>query len=499
MKIVLASSEVEPFAKTGGLADVCGVLPRELAEAGHDVTVFMPAYRCVLTGGQTITPTDIDIAVPVGSKLVTGRVLESRLPDSNVVVYLIEQQEFFDRPELYGENGEEYNDNCERFVFFCRAVLESIRLMEMNVDIIHANDWQSALLPVYLKTEYAGTPPFDQVASLMTIHNLAYQGRFWHWDMLLTGLDWKYFNWRQMEFYGQLNLLKSGIAFADAISTVSPTYAKEIQGAAQGCGLEGALQSRSSDLTGILNGIDNDVWNPNIDPHLSQKYSVANWREGKQKNKKTLQIQLGLEESPERPLIGIVGRLASQKGWDLIIPVMQQWLETIDVQWAILGTGQPEYESQLLKLHGLYPKKFSMNLQFNEGLAHLIEAGSDIFLMPSQYEPCGLNQMYSMAYGTVPVVRRTGGLADTVIDCGDKSMADGTATGFSFGPFLAQSLEQALARAVCCYRENPLTWSKLVESGMKHDWSWAASTSRYVELYERTIALRRNEILNSTQ
>jgi starch synthase len=491
MKILFASSEIEPFAKTGGLADVCGALPRELALKGHEVTAFLPAYRCVRKAAQAITPTNIELAVPVGSKLVSGRLLESRLPGSNVTLYLVEQKDYFDRAELYGEGGDGYADNCERFVFFCRAILEAVRLMEVEYDLVHANDWQTALLPVYLKTEFEATPPFENTASLLTIHNLAYQGRFWHWDMLLTGLDWKYFNWRQMEFYGQLNLLKSGIAFADAISTVSPTYALEIQGKEQGYGLEGALQARSGDLTGILNGIDTNVWNPSKDPHLATRYSIGDWEQGKAANKAALQEQLGLDVNPDLPMIGIVGRLAKQKGWDLILPVMNQWLKTIGVQWVVLGTGQPEYERALLHLHRHYPKKFSMNLQFNEGLAHLIEAASDVFLMPSEYEPCGLNQMYSMAYGTVPVVRKTGGLADTVIDCNERTLQQETATGFTFGPALTQSLEQALARAVCCLQNGRSTWKQLVERGMAQDWSWAASTSRYVELYERTIMLRR--------
>ncbi len=491
MNILFAASEIEPFAKSGGLADVCGTLPRELEAAGHEVVVFMPAYRCVRRCEQPITPTSIELAVPVGSKLISGRLLESRLPNSDIPVYLVEQADYFDRNELYGENGESYTDNCERFVFFCRAVLEAARLMELEIDLVHANDWQTALLPVYLNTEFLDAPPFTDVATLLTIHNLAYQGRFWHWDMLLTGLDWKYFNWRQMEFYGQLNLLKSGIAFADAINTVSPTYATEIQGSEQGCGLEGALQGRSSDLSGILNGIDSLVWNPSRDPYLAMKYTVANWREGKARNKVSLQKQLGLQVNDSLPMVGIVGRLASQKGWDLILPVMKQWLKTIDVQWVVLGTGQPEYETELLNLQHAHQDKFSMNLQFNEGLAHMIEAASDMFLMPSEFEPCGLNQMYSMAYGSVPIVRRTGGLADTVINCNERNLDNGTATGFSFGPFLPQSLEQALAKAVCCFQNGQATWNLLVENGMKNDWSWAASTARYVELYEKTLTLRR--------
>ncbi|MEQ1903011.1 MAG: glycogen synthase GlgA [Pirellulaceae bacterium] len=496
MRILMASSEVEPFAKTGGLADVCGALPRELERLGHEVIVFLPAYRAVRRCNCPITPTDIEFAVPVGSKLVTGRLLESRLPNSNVVVYLVEHAGYFDRPELYGEHGNDYADNCERFVFFCRAVLESVRVLDLEIDLIHANDWQTSLLPAYLKCELGSSYPYENTASLQTIHNLAYQGRFWHWDMLLTGLDWKYFNWRQMEFYGQLNLLKGGIAFADAINTVSPTYALEIQSSEQGCGLEAALQYRGGALSGILNGIDTEVWNPTRDPYLSARYSVKDWKAGKAKNKATLQQQMGLKVDPQAPLIGIVGRMASQKGWNLIVPVIQQWLKSIDAQWVVLGTGQPEYESALMNLRRGNEDKLALSLQFSESLAHLIEAGSDLFLMPSQYEPCGLNQMYSMAYGTVPVVRRTGGLADTVVDANDATIARGTATGFSFGAFLPQALEQALARAICIFQSNRPSWDKIVERGMQTDWSWQTSAQKYVELYERTVTLFRAERQN---
>ncbi len=252
MNILFATSEAVPFAKTGGLADVCGALPIELARLGHRPTVIMPAYRKVRYCGLPIEPLGIDFIVPIGSKTVTGHLLRSRLPDSDVPVYLVQQDQYFDRDELYGADGQDYIDNCERYVFFCRAVLEAIRLLELEVDVVHVNDWQTGLVPAYLKTEYRGLPRYERIASLFTIHNLAYQGKFWHWDMLLTGLDWKYFNWHQMEFHGMLNLLKTGLVFADRISTVSPRYAEEIQSSPLGCGLEGLLQHRRDSLSGIL-------------------------------------------------------------------------------------------------------------------------------------------------------------------------------------------------------------------------------------------------------
>lgn len=490
MRILIASSEVEPFAKTGGLADVCGALPGELAKLGHQVIVFLPAYRCVSHAGVRLEPANIEFSVPVGSRWMTARLLTAYLPGTNVPIYFVDQPEYFDREQLYSENNADYEDNAARFIFFCRAVLEATRHLDWEPDLIHCNDWQTGLIPALLKLEYAPAGRLQNAASLITIHNMAYQGRFWHWDMLLTGLDWQYFNWRQMEFYGQLNLLKTGIVFADMINTVSPTYALEIQNSDQGCGLEGALHSRRSELHGILNGIDTRQWNPETDRHLAERYNVNSWQAGKAACKRALQQSCHLEQAPHKPLIGIVGRLASQKGWSLILPTMRQWLSTIDVQWVVLGTGQSEYENALRQLNRTFPGRVSANLQFSDALAHQIEAGADIFLMPSQYEPCGLNQMYSMAYGTVPVVRRTGGLADTVIDASAENMSAGRATGFTFEGFAQHQMEHALARAVHLHQKYPQEWQALVTRGMNQDWSWQASARRYIELYERAAVLQ---------
>jgi starch synthase len=489
VNILLVTSEAVPFAKTGGLADVCGSLPVELARLGHQVTLMLPAYRQAKQSGVPIEPTGVSLAVSIGRKLVKGQLLRSRLPDSEVTVYLVEQDDYYDREELYRLNGRDYVDNCERFVFFCRSVLQTIGLRDLRPDIVHANDWQTGLVPAYLKIEHAGVPGYDQARSLFTVHNLAYQGQFWHWDMVLTGLDWKYFNWQQMEFYGQLNLLKTGLVFADHISTVSPRYAQEIQTEEQGCGLHGVLRQRSAVLTGILNGIDYRRWNPKTDPHLTANYDADTFAVGKPLCKRALQAELGLSLEPGRPLLGFIGRLVEQKGIDLVAQVMKEWLETADVQWVILGTGEPKYHELFERLASRYPHKVAARLAFSDSLAHRIEAGADIFLMPSRYEPCGLNQMYSMRYGTVPVVRATGGLADTITNLTDETLAAGTANGFSFSDYSALALRETLSRACAAFTQ-PDVWSALIRTGMAQDWSWAHSARQYVELYEQMTACR---------
>jgi starch synthase len=488
MNILVATSEAVPFAKTGGLADVSGALPLELARLGHSPVVFMPAYRQALSAGQPIEQTSIQLSIPIGSKTVRGSLLRSRFPGTQVPVYLVEQPQYFDRDGLYGAGGHDYIDNCERFVFFCRAIMESIRLLELPVDVIHANDWQTGLLPALLKIEYRGVPRYERIASLMTIHNLAFQGQFWHWDMLLTGLDWKYFNWHQMEFFGKLNLLKTGLVFADAISTVSPRYAEEIQASPLGCGLEGVLQQRRSVLTGILNGADYTVWNPVTDRFLPVNYDAASFISGKAACKAALQTELGLELAADKPLIGMVTRLTDQKGMDLVASVMQEWVNSADVQWAIVGTGDTKYEQFLTNLAERHPHKVAAKLQFSEALAHRIEGGADMFLMPSSFEPCGLSQLYSLKYGAVPVVRATGGLADTIVDATPEALSAGAANGFSFREYSVLALAESLRRAVEMYRQ-PELWSQLVSTGMQQDWSWKRSAEQYVSLYRRISAL----------
>jgi starch synthase len=328
----------------------------------------------------------------------------------------------------------------------------------------------------------------DRVKSVMTIHNLAYQGRFWHLDMPLTGLDWKYFNPEQMEYHGDLNLMKTGIVFADAVTTVSPTYALEITRPEHGCGLDGILRGRGDRLVGIVNGVDYAQWNPAKDLHLPQQYDSGSWQEGKAASKAQLQAAMGLDVDPAKPLVGIVSRLASQKGWDLIVPLLLHWVSSRNVQWAILGTGDAHIERELRELSSHHPHNLGVSLSFSEALAHQIEAASDIFLMPSQYEPCGLNQLYSLKYGTVPVVHATGGLADTVVDANQETLQAGTATGFCFDDYSLIGLERALNRGLEMFLHCKSQWGQIVDAGMRGDWSWKQSGLRYKQLYETLVS-----------
>ncbi|MCC7474741.1 MAG: glycogen synthase GlgA [Pirellulales bacterium] len=495
MKILFTTTEVVPFCKTGGLGDVCGSLPQELARQGHEPVVILPAFRQALNSGRPIEPTGIRFEIPIGRKLMAGTLLRSSLPGDQVPVYLVHQPHYYDRPELYRENGHDYKDNCERFVFFCRAALDAIKLLNLGTELVHCHDWTSGLVPAYLKTELAGVPPYDSIRSLLTIHNIAYQGNFWHWDMELTGIDWKYFNWRQMEFFGNLSFLKSGIAFADVLTTVSPRYAQEIQSSPLGCGLEGILQHRRNELSGIINGVDYHEWNPETDPHLTAygglNYGVHNFAEGKRECKSALQREMSLPQDPASPLIAMVGRLADQKGFDLVAQLIPTWVAQSPAQWVILGTGEQQYHELFARLAQQHPTKVAVRLGFSNELAHRIEAGADMFLMPSRYEPCGLNQLYSLKYGTVPIVHATGGLADTITNLTEHTRLIGTANGFSFDTYNATALADALERACRAYDDRPL-WEQLIRTGMQQDWSWNHSAREYTRLYQRTLTCAEN-------
>jgi len=494
MRVLFVASEATPFAKTGGLADVAGALPTALARLGCDVTLVIPAYREALDHAAAkrlaIEPTDLAFSVPIGTRLLEARILRSQLPGAGngpgPTVLLVGNDACFDRPTLYG-GAEDYPDNAERFVFFSRAALEVACRQDRPFDIVHCHDWQTGLVPAYHKILYQSWPAVSRAKTVMTIHNIAYQGVFWHWDMLLTGLDWKYFNWQQMEFYGQLNLLKTGLVFADAITTVSPTYAREIQAPEGGCGLEGVLASRSDVLTGIVNGIDTEAWNPRTDPHIPRGYSELSFDDGKYAAKVALAARLGRAAPDARPLIAFVGRLVEQKGVELIIELLGRMGGMGRAHFVVLGTGNNGTEEALRRVAASFPGTIDVLIGFDEGLAHLVQAAADMTLVPSRFEPCGLTQLYAMRYGSIPIVRATGGLVDTVVDTTPDTLANGTASGFVFEAFDALALEHAVQRALEAHADAGL-WRGLVQRVMQQDWSWDSSAREYLSLYQRTRA-----------
>ncbi len=503
--ILFAASEVTPFAKTGGLADVCGALPAAMARRGHDCAVIMPLYAGIHRQKRyRIEPTDHFLAVPLGNRVISVRLWRGRLPGSEVPIFFIENRDYFERDNpdhgaglyqyrTYSGEPADYADNGERFTFFNRAIMEAVPYLGMELDILHLNDWQTGLVPVYLRELYRYRPYFKKVRTLFTIHNLAYQGVFPAKMLSLTGLDGRLFNAQQLEFYGQLNFLKSGIVFADWVNTVSPSYAQEIQTRIYGCNLEGVLSEKRYRLNGIVNGIDYQEWNPETNPNLPAPYNATTLDVGKARCKAALQGELGLEESPSTPLIGVVARLVEQKGIDLIIAAMPELMER-PIQVAVLGTGRAVFQQQLYALHQRYPRQLATKFVFDLALAHRVEAGADLFLMPSAYEPSGLNQLYSLRYGTVPIVRATGGLIDTVTDASEENLHNHTATGFKFIPYNQRSLVETVDRAVTMYRQQPEKFRQLIRTGMQQDWSWERSAGQYEEVYFRLIEERNTQM-----
>lgn len=506
--IVHAASEVVGFAKTGGLADVAGSLPRALARRGHECAVITPLYRCTRNGKIPLTPTEHQYTVRVGARAIPVRLWQATLPDSSVPVYLVEQPDYFERDDpaqgrsLYQftlPNGQrrDYPDNCERFIVFCRAVLEALPRLGLWPDVLHNHDWQTGLVPVYLREESRNhsspglREQYRRIRTVFTIHNIAYQGLFRQSDMALTGLDWRLFNYRELEFYGHLNCLKAGIVFSDWITTVSPSYSQEIQTAYYGSGLQGVLAERRHRLVGIVNGVDYGIWNPVQDPHIAARYDVETVTAGKPLCKAALQRRYGLPEEARAPVLGMIARLVEQKGVDLVVQAADAILKDKGAadahpQLVVLGEGDPVYHRMLQELQNRYPRQVGLTLGFDERLAHAVEAGSDIYLMPSQFEPSGLNQLYSLKYGTVPVVRTTGGLADTIADFSPAALADGTATGFRFTPYTSSTFLGAVQRALELYRQQPETWLQLMRNGMRQDWSWDRSAAEYEKVYARS-------------
>jgi starch synthase len=494
-RVLLAASEVVGFAKTGGLADVAGSLPRALARLGHDVAVVMPLYRAVRTGKHRIEKTDIVLAVPIGGHVLACRLFRGTLPGSDVPVYFVEAPHYFERDDpatgkgIYQQampNGykADYPDNAERFTFFSRAVLEAVPHVGFVPDVLHANDWQTGLVPVFAAEAYRGKLGYETLKTVFTIHNIAYQGMFGRDVMSLTALPGYLFNHKQLEFHGHFNFLKAGIVYADAVNTVSPTYSREIQTAEYGCGLEGLLGEQKHKLSGIVNGVDYGEWNPAIDSHLPMKYDAETVGPGKAAAKAELQKRMSIPVDPNRPVLGLVARLVSQKGIDLVTAAAPGFLD-LGCQIVFLGDGDPEFHNELQQFRDKHPDRVGIFLGFNETLAHLVEAGSDLFLMPSRYEPSGLNQLYSLKYGTPPVVRQTGGLADTIVSATEENLAAGTATGFSFEAYTAHALYETVKWALKLFRERPADFQQVVRTAMGMDWSWTRSARQYAELYQR--------------
>lgn len=486
MQILMVASEVAPFSKEGGLADVLGSLPAALSELGHRVGVVSPLYRGVRETAEEIglplQPVDGGpLSVPIGDTDIAAGLWESVLPDTDVSTYFLENDRYYDRDGYYTArvDNSDYQDNSERFIFLSRGALEMCKSLGLRPDIVHCHDWPAGLVPVYLKHVYQ--KDFRDTASVFTIHNIAYQGIFWHWDMNLAGLPWELFTWRMLEYYGNLSFLKAGLVGADVLTTVSRKYAEEIQTEEQGCGLHGVLQERSADLYGIVNGIDGGVWNPALDELIPANYSREDLS-GKAKCKTALQERFGLRREPQACLIGMVCRLVDQKGLDLLQEALPTLLE-LDLQFVVLGLGSPKHHAFLSRMQSTYSRNCGVLLEYDNHAAHLVEAGSDVFLMPSRFEPCGLNQLYSLKYGTVPIVRATGGLADTVTDYTEEGLESGTATGFSFGQYSAEALVDAVRRALDLYSDRD-KWRRLMLNGMAQDWSWQRSAREYVAVYE---------------
>jgi starch synthase len=479
MKILFVASEVSPFAKTGGLADVTGSLPKILKEMEHDVRIIMPFYRMVETSGAGIRKGRKGVEFQMGGVTQKGLLRQTSLGD--IPVYLVENREYFQREFLYGTPAGDYPDNHLRFAFFCRAVLQLLKRMDFRPDIIHCHDWQSALVPILMKYEHKEDPFFMRTASIFTIHNLAYQGIFPKETMPEMDIDPNWFTVDKLEYYGQVNLMKGAILTADIISTVSETYCREIQAPEMGCGMDGLLQQRSHDLYGIMNGIDYSEWNPATDLEITKNFTTSSLS-GKAANKKRLQKVLGLDQIKDIPIIAMVTRLSAQKGFDLVEPLLPKF-ESEKLQLVILGVGDEKYMQILQEYKAAAPRNISINLEFRPHLARQIYAGSDMFLMPSHYEPCGLGQLIALRYGAVPVVRKTGGLGDTVFDAKENYKE---ANGFTFDEYTPEALWGAVTRALEAYHEKK-KWEKLVRSGMNADYSWERSARKYDELYRKAL------------
>ena len=487
MKIAFASSEAYPYAKTGGLGDVVGTLPIEISKLGHEVIVFLPKYNTITIEEHNLKLcSDLgEISIQVGTSSHKVQVYTTKLPDSDVNVYFADCPYYFCRFEIYTKD----KDEDERFILFSKSVLEILQRLKFPPGILHCNDWHTGLLPLLLKENYAWDKLFTKTATVFTIHNIAYQGVFPKESFTKADINPEHTApFGIGEYYGKINFLKTAILTSDIINTVSETYVKELLTEDFGAGMEFFLKKREKDFYGILNGVDYNIWNPEKDVYIPHHYNLSDLS-AKLKDKKALLKRVNLPADEKKPLIGIISRLVEQKGFSLFENITEELMK-LDAVWVILGNGEPKYEEMLSAMAKKNPGKISLYLGYYDELAHMIEAGADIFLMPSRFEPCGLNQIYSLKYGTVPVVRKTGGLADTVEDW-NESLANGnhTGTGFSFKDFTPQKMIDALQRALTCYKNKP-TWKKIQLNGMNKNYSWKKSAEKYVSLYETAVQKR---------
>jgi starch synthase len=482
-RVIYVSAEVSPFAKSGELADVASSLPKYLASFGMDVSVFMPKYRRPEIESLPKELVKTKILIPVGEGKVKAQVYRSELGRYNI--YFIENPKYFWRENIYGTGKGEYLDNDERFIFFSRAVLEFLWKTKMPVDVIHCNNWPTALIPVFLKTHYANRSHFKKVATILTLHNIAYQGEFPAEALSLAGLNWNDLSPRPLDFNGKFNFLRTGLLFSDILNTVSYSYRREILTMKHGFGLKDVLNSRKNVFFSIRNGVDYEIWNPETDPYIVANYTPSDLRP-KQECKKDLIQEFGLSLPPQTAIIGVVSYLSSQKGFDILIEAMEKIMD-MDVGLVILGKGDEKYESEFLTIRDRYPGKFSIKFELNPALVHKIAAGADIFLIPSLYEPCGQNQLYSFRYGTVPVVRATGGLGETVKAYDPKTMRG---NGFVFKEYSSQSLVKALRKALSCYKK-PSVWKKIIKVGLEENFSWRSAARRYAKLYRSALEMRK--------
>ena len=478
MEIVFVASEMAPFAKTGGLADVIGSLPRELVKRGHRVSVFLPKYKNITRKGFPLKQAVKAIEIPVGFETEAGSVWTC--PFNGVTVYFVDRADYFDRDELYGTPAGDYPDNDRRFTFFQRLVLEALKRLNLKPDVIHCHDWQTGLIPAYLKTLYRSDSFFKKTKTIFTVHNLSYQGNFPPDSMSLTGLSFDEFRYERLEFYGKVSFIKGGLIYSDLVTTVSERYAKEIQTQEMGCGLEGTLATRKDDLFGVVNGIHSEDWDPARDAEVPVHFNSRDLV-GKKACKKALQQENRISQESDRPLFAFIGRLIPQKGIDLVIQVVEDMVAQ-NWQLVLLGTGLEEYHKALRIFGKRHPKHIGLNITFDLKMAKRIYAGADMLLMPSHFEPCGLGQMIALRYGTVPVVRATGGLYDTIQEFNPKS---GKGNGFRFSGYSAKELFETMNQAVDVFRDARL-WAKLMRNGMACDCSWRHSAKRYEAWYERT-------------